>query len=101
MEFFQFMAQAAPQLAPSLLISWVCIRIILEFLKERRELQDAHRAERKEWQAGYEQLARDYRKDLVDVTALGRDIVNQLHALKGEVQKYLLDEGRRKLGGND
>lgn len=112
MEFLQFIGQVAPQLAPALLISWVCIRIILELLKERRELQEVHRAERKEWQsaleilakdtrATLEQIAKDYRATAIEFATLGRDIVNQMHALKNEVTKYLLDDGRRKLGGND
>jgi hypothetical protein len=100
-ELLQFLGTVAPNLAPSLLIAWLSIRIILEFLKERREMQEAFRAERKEWRESYDLLARDYRTSLIDVTALGRDMVNQMHALRGEITKFLLDEGRRKSGGND
>lgn len=109
MDTLQFLGTIAPSLAPSLLISWVLIRVILEFLKERREQQEGFRLERKEWRDAYEKAlaeARDarmmdinnYRTALIDITALGRDMVNQMHALKNEIQKYLLDEGRRKAG---
>lgn len=112
MDTLQFIGSIAPSLAPSLLISWVLIRVILEFLKERREQQEGFRVERKEWRDAYEKAlaeAREtrmtdinnYRTTLIEVTALGRDLVNQMHALKNEITKYLLDEGRRKLGGND
>lgn len=112
MDTLQFLGTIAPSLAPSLLISWVLIRVILEFLKERREQQEGFRIERKEWRDSYEKAlaeAREarmtdinnYRTALIDITALGRDMVNQLHALKNEVQKYLLDDGRRRTGGNE
>ena len=110
MDTLQFIGSIAPSLAPSLLISWVLIRVILEFLKERREQQESFRVERKEWRDAYEkalQEAREarntdianYHKLLVDVTSLGRDMVNQMHALKNEITKFLLERGRR--GGNE
>lgn len=101
MEFLQFLGTVAPQLAPTLLISWVLIRVVLEFLKERRELVESHRVERKELRDSHEQLARSYQASLVDITALGRDLLNQMHGLKGEITKYLLDEGRRKTSKNE
>lgn len=112
MDTLQFLGSIAPSLAPSLLISWVLIRVILEFLKERREQQEGFRIERKEWRDAYEKALAEaraarmtdisnYQATLVEVTALGRDLVNQMHALKNEITKYILDEGRRKLGGND
>lgn len=111
MDTLQFIGTIAPSLAPSLLIAWVLIRVILEFLKERREQQESFRVERKEWRDAYEKAlaeARDarmaditnYRTALVDITVLGRDMVNQMHALKNEITKFLLDGGRRG-PGND
>lgn len=112
MEFLQFLGTTAPTLAPSLLISWVLIRVVLEFLKERREQQEGFRVERKEWRESYEKaliearIARDvdiknYQAVLVEVTALVRDMINQMHALKGEITKFVLKNGRREAGGNE
>lgn len=112
METLQFLGSIAPNIAPSLLISWVLIRVILEFLKERRELQEGFRVERKEWRDAYEKAlaeartARDvdiknYQALLVEVTTLARDITNQMHALKGEITKFLLSKGRRETGGGN
>lgn len=110
MDTLQFLGTIAPSLAPSLLISWVLIRVILEFLKERREQQEGFRVERKEWRDAYEKAlaeARDarmmdinnYRTALVDITALGRDLVNQMHTLRNDIAKILSDRARR--GGGD
>lgn len=119
-----FLGNLAPNIAPSLLIAFVSIRIILEFLKERRELLESFRAERKEWRDDYDQLAKeiggkydelvrelkasydqaskDYRASAVEFAALGRDMVNQMHALKGEITKFIVADGRRKTsGGSD
>lgn len=118
LDTLQFIGAIAPSLAPALLISWVLIRVILEFLKERREQQESFRLERKEWRDAYEKALEEaraalvearnarmmdignYHKLLVDVTALGRDLVNQMHALKNEITKFLLERGRRG-GGNE
>jgi hypothetical protein len=112
LEFLQFLGTTAPTLAPSLLISWVLIRVVLEFLKERREQQEGFRVERKEWRESYEKALaetrearwtdiKNYQTTLVEITALGRDMVNQMHALKGEITKFMLKGGRREAGGNE
>ena len=112
MDTLQFIGTIAPSLAPSLLISWVLIRVILEFLRERREQQEAFRVERKEWRDAYEKALQEsreariaditnYHKVLVDITALGRDLVNQMHALKNEIQKQWLDSARKRGSGDE
>lgn len=114
MDFLQFLGTISPSLAPTLLISYLSIRLILEFLKERRELLAAHQAERKEWREALDTIIKDTRVEseayskayttlLSDTVKIGRDLENQMHNLKGEITKYILAEGKTKLsgGGND
>lgn len=113
MDFLQFLGTVSPALAPTLLIAYFSIRLILELLKERRELLEAHRVERKEWKEEtdqmaklfrdeYEKMAKAYHTMVVETTALGRDMTNQLHTFKNEFQKILLELGKRQASdGND
>ncbi len=110
MDFMQLLGTISPALAPTLLIAYFSIRLILEFLKERRETEEAHRLERKEWKESSEALAHqireeynkliaNYHNSIVETVAIGRDITNQMHTLKNEIQKMLLELGRKASGG--
>jgi hypothetical protein len=98
-------------LAPALLISFLTIKLVLEFIKERRELLDSFKIERKEWRDAYEALLKDsrvnqdsdlknYHSVLVQTVSVERDIVNQMHGLRNEIQKFILELGRKPSGSD-
>jgi hypothetical protein len=110
-DFLQFIGTIAPNLAPALLISFLTIKLVLEFIKERRELLENFKVERKEWRDAYEALLREsrltqdndlknYHTTLVQTVAVERDIVNQVHRLNNEIQRFFVEFGRKPSGSD-
>lgn len=101
MEIWSTIGSLSPGVAVGVLCLFFYNQLTVKYLDERKEMLQGLANERKEWNDKLERLLDRYDLRAIESATVGRDITNQLHGLKGEIQKWMLNEGRnRQSGGN-
>lgn len=101
MEIWQFIGESSPGVAVAVLCLYFYNVLTVRYLDERKDMLQGLAAERKEWNDKLERLLDRYDLRTTEFAAVGRDMINQIHGLKGELQKWMLNEGRNRQAGGD
>ena len=98
-EIVQLISEQTPAVALAIIVLWFYNRLTLDFLRERKEMLEALRAERKEWmddeRQRNHQLLDAYRAAIEAISSMRAE----MHALKGKITEFML--GGRPTSGSD
>lgn len=95
MDILALLSEQTVSVALSIAIMWFYNKLVVDTLSERRELIEGIRAERKETLAevnGYIKILLDKNEQSTKAIT---DMNNQMHALRGDIQKFIAATQRR------
>lgn len=103
MEIVQLISEQTPAVALAITIWFFSNREILRLLQERREIIEALRLERKEWNDALQKITERYDNRQREATEAKMNMASEMHALKNKVTEWMLGQGYRgrQDGGND
>lgn len=103
MELLQLISEQTPAVALAITIWFFSNREILRLLQERREIIEALRLERKEWNEALRLITERYDTRQREAIESKMNMASEMHALRSKLTEWMLGEGRRgrQDGGND
>lgn len=101
MDILALLSEQTVSVALALSIMWFYNKLVTDTLTDRRELIESIRSDRKEWLDESDV----YIKTLFDIsnrnTQTMTELRMELHALKGEIQKFIFSSTERKPSTNE